>query len=122
MSVNDGENQPDNVNHSEDRHREYDTDKHTKAENDEACANIWALYVDEAERYDKRLVESWMSDMDSMLIFVSPFIDPLERSLPRFSPVSILPALRRFLSRAIRICSLTLQMWRSRSSHKSLSS
>jgi hypothetical protein len=32
---------------------------------------MWAFYVAEAEKYDKGLVESWKSDMDGMLIFVS---------------------------------------------------
>ncbi|KAJ7453760.1 hypothetical protein FB451DRAFT_1050045, partial [Mycena latifolia] len=30
---------------------------------------IWSVYVSEAEKYDKALVESWRSDMDGMLIF-----------------------------------------------------
>lgn len=38
--------------------------------NDDACEKLWSIYVGEAERYDRRLVESWMSDMDAMLIFV----------------------------------------------------
>ncbi|KAJ7445992.1 hypothetical protein B0H11DRAFT_1824621, partial [Mycena galericulata] len=43
---------------------------YSKAENDEACAKIWSIYVGEAERYDAALVESWRADMDGMLIFV----------------------------------------------------
>lgn len=31
---------------------------------------IWRLYGTESEKYDKALVDSWMSDTDSMLIFV----------------------------------------------------
>ncbi|KAJ7026609.1 hypothetical protein C8F04DRAFT_1296379, partial [Mycena alexandri] len=31
---------------------------------------MWALYVLEAEKYDKSLVESWKSDMEGILIFV----------------------------------------------------
>jgi hypothetical protein len=39
---------------------------------DEAAASpLWAVYVSEAEKYDKSLVESWKSDMEGMLIFVS---------------------------------------------------
>ncbi|KAJ7663731.1 hypothetical protein DFH06DRAFT_1041945, partial [Mycena polygramma] len=38
-----------------------------------AAANIWAIYVAEAEKYDKGLVESWRSDMDGMLIFAGLF-------------------------------------------------
>ncbi|KAJ7905231.1 hypothetical protein B0H13DRAFT_1551506, partial [Mycena leptocephala] len=37
-------------------------------------AKLWAIYVAEAEKYDKGLVESWKSDMDGMLIFVTPTI------------------------------------------------
>jgi hypothetical protein len=37
---------------------------------DAPAANLWAVYVAEAERYDKGLVESWKSDMEGMLIFV----------------------------------------------------
>jgi hypothetical protein len=35
-----------------------------------ATAKLWAVYVSEAEKYDKSLVESWKSDMEAMLIFV----------------------------------------------------
>lgn len=38
-----------------------------------ASAKIWAVYVAEAEKYDKALVESWKSNMEGMLIFVSLF-------------------------------------------------
>ncbi|KAJ7455591.1 hypothetical protein FB451DRAFT_1564985 [Mycena latifolia] len=34
-----------------------------------AAAKLWAVYVSEAEKYDKALVESWKSDMEGMLIF-----------------------------------------------------
>ncbi|KAJ7908962.1 hypothetical protein B0H13DRAFT_1554236, partial [Mycena leptocephala] len=36
-------------------------------------AKIWAVYISEAEKYDKGLVGSWKSDMEGMLIFVSAF-------------------------------------------------
>src|ERR1700761_5383355 len=36
-----------------------------------AASKLWAVYVSEAEKYDKSLVESWKSDMEGMLIFVS---------------------------------------------------
>jgi hypothetical protein len=36
-----------------------------------AASKIWAVYVSEAEKYDKSLVEGWKSDMEGMLIFVS---------------------------------------------------
>ncbi|KAJ7159529.1 hypothetical protein C8R46DRAFT_838908, partial [Mycena filopes] len=35
-------------------------------------AKLWAVYVSEANKYDKSLVESWRSDMEGMLIFVGP--------------------------------------------------
>ncbi|KAJ7644699.1 hypothetical protein FB45DRAFT_999654 [Roridomyces roridus] len=34
-----------------------------------AATKLWAVYVSEAEKYDKALVESWKSDMEGMLIF-----------------------------------------------------
>jgi hypothetical protein len=44
----------------------------TPATNDEAAAaKLWTVYISEAEKYDKSLVESWKSDMEGMLIFVS---------------------------------------------------
>ncbi|KAJ7143847.1 hypothetical protein C8R44DRAFT_915613, partial [Mycena epipterygia] len=43
--------------------------RYTEAESEAACAKLWAIYVGEAEKYDKRLVESWKGDMDGMLIF-----------------------------------------------------
>jgi hypothetical protein len=36
-----------------------------------AAAKLWAVYMSEAEKYDRALVESWKSDMDGLLIFVS---------------------------------------------------
>ncbi|KAJ6458835.1 hypothetical protein C8R47DRAFT_924563, partial [Mycena vitilis] len=33
----------------------------------------WAVYVSEAEKYDKALVESWKSDMEGLLIFAALF-------------------------------------------------
>ncbi|KAJ7486987.1 hypothetical protein FB451DRAFT_775679 [Mycena latifolia] len=38
-----------------------------------ATAKLWAVYVSEAEKYDKGLVESWKSDMEGMLIFAGLF-------------------------------------------------
>ncbi|KAJ6462592.1 hypothetical protein C8R45DRAFT_878699, partial [Mycena sanguinolenta] len=41
---------------------------------DEAgSSKLWAVYVSEAERYDRSLVESWKSDMESLLIFAALF-------------------------------------------------
>ncbi|KAJ7713009.1 hypothetical protein B0H16DRAFT_1247041, partial [Mycena metata] len=43
-------------------------------ESEEAAASkVWAVYVSEAEKYDKSLVESWKSDMEGMLIFAGLF-------------------------------------------------
>ncbi|KAF7341296.1 hypothetical protein MVEN_01865700 [Mycena venus] len=38
-----------------------------------AAAKLWAVYVGEAERYDKALVESWKSDMKGLIIFAALF-------------------------------------------------
>ncbi|KAJ7486953.1 hypothetical protein FB451DRAFT_1554099 [Mycena latifolia] len=38
-----------------------------------AGAKIWSVYISEAEKYDKALVESWKSDMEGMLIFAGLF-------------------------------------------------
>ncbi|KAJ7156316.1 hypothetical protein C8R46DRAFT_1004732 [Mycena filopes] len=38
-----------------------------------ATAKLWAVYVSEAEKYDKALVATWRSDMDGMLIFAGLF-------------------------------------------------
>jgi len=35
-----------------------------------ASAKLWAVYISEAEKYDKALVEGWKSDMEGLLIFV----------------------------------------------------
>ncbi|TDL15612.1 hypothetical protein BD410DRAFT_902506 [Rickenella mellea] len=36
-------------------------------------SNLWQLYVERAEKYDKDLVETWRDDMDSLLIFAALF-------------------------------------------------
>ncbi|KAJ7160616.1 hypothetical protein C8R43DRAFT_342200 [Mycena crocata] len=41
--------------------------------NEVAAAKLWAVYVSEAEKYDKGLVESWKSDMEGILIFAGLF-------------------------------------------------
>ncbi|KAJ7640183.1 hypothetical protein B0H17DRAFT_1216669 [Mycena rosella] len=38
-----------------------------------AGAKLWAVYISEAEKYDKALVESWKSDMEGLLIFAGLF-------------------------------------------------
>ncbi|KAJ7116864.1 hypothetical protein C8R44DRAFT_627483, partial [Mycena epipterygia] len=40
---------------------------------DSAAAKLWSVYVREAEKYDRALVESWKSDMEGMLIFAGLF-------------------------------------------------
>jgi hypothetical protein len=46
----------------------------TDATEEAAAAKLWAVYISEAEKYDKSLVESWKSDMEGLLIFVSVFL------------------------------------------------
>ncbi|KAJ7167004.1 hypothetical protein C8R46DRAFT_951640 [Mycena filopes] len=52
-----------------------DTEKgYLPSDADEAAgAKIWSVYISEAEKYDKALVESWKSDMEGMLIFAGLF-------------------------------------------------
>ncbi|KAJ7278892.1 hypothetical protein C8J57DRAFT_1027207, partial [Mycena rebaudengoi] len=38
-----------------------------------ATAKLWTVYISEAEKYDKALVESWRSNMSGMLIFAGLF-------------------------------------------------
>ncbi|KAJ7645934.1 hypothetical protein DFH06DRAFT_1300758 [Mycena polygramma] len=38
-----------------------------------ACAKIWSVYISEAEKYDKTLMESWRGDMEGQLIFAGLF-------------------------------------------------
>ncbi|KAJ7468145.1 hypothetical protein FB451DRAFT_1369166 [Mycena latifolia] len=40
---------------------------------DAAAGRLWSVYISEAEKYDKELVESWKSDMEGMLIFAGLF-------------------------------------------------
>ncbi|KAJ6537791.1 hypothetical protein B0H19DRAFT_1003529 [Mycena capillaripes] len=45
-----------------------------RADKDEwAATKLWAVYISEAEKYDKALVEGWKSDMDGLLIFAGLF-------------------------------------------------
>ncbi|KAJ7075554.1 hypothetical protein B0H15DRAFT_791717, partial [Mycena belliarum] len=46
---------------------------YSKAESKQASAKLWSIYVDEAQRYDTALVESWKADMEGMLIFSGLF-------------------------------------------------
>lgn len=43
------------------------------AADDAAAAKLWAVYIGEADKYDRALVESWRSDMEGLIIFVSVF-------------------------------------------------
>ncbi|KAK7013726.1 hypothetical protein R3P38DRAFT_3277568 [Favolaschia claudopus] len=40
---------------------------------DTAGVKLWSVYVSEAEKYDKVLVDSWKSDMEGLLIFAGLF-------------------------------------------------
>ncbi|KAJ6462168.1 hypothetical protein C8R45DRAFT_878787 [Mycena sanguinolenta] len=40
---------------------------------DAAAGRLWSVYISEAEKYDKDLVESWKNDMEGMLIFAGLF-------------------------------------------------
>ncbi|KAJ7046399.1 hypothetical protein C8F04DRAFT_1064159 [Mycena alexandri] len=40
---------------------------------DASASKVWAVYVSEAEKYDRSLVESWKSNMEGMLIFAGLF-------------------------------------------------
>ncbi|KAJ7609874.1 hypothetical protein FB45DRAFT_1010133 [Roridomyces roridus] len=46
---------------------------YSEADNEESCAKLWSIYVEEAERYDSALVESWRADMEGILIFSGLF-------------------------------------------------
>nr|GAT49479.1 predicted protein [Mycena chlorophos] len=50
---------------------EYTSDQDAAESN--GAAKLGSIYVKEAEKYDKSLVESWRSDMDGMLIFAGLF-------------------------------------------------
>ncbi|KAJ7890826.1 hypothetical protein B0H13DRAFT_1626173, partial [Mycena leptocephala] len=43
-----------------------------------ASAKLWAVYISEAEKYDKAMVERWRTDMEGLLIFVSASFDLLQ--------------------------------------------
>ncbi|KAJ7092275.1 hypothetical protein B0H15DRAFT_905651, partial [Mycena belliarum] len=46
---------------------------YSKAESEQTSAKLWSIYIDEAQRYDTALVESWKADMEGMLIFSGLF-------------------------------------------------
>jgi hypothetical protein len=43
---------------------------------------LWSLYLTEAEKQDKQLIDSWKGDTDGILVFVSPDLDHLVHNLP----------------------------------------
>ncbi|KAJ6517895.1 hypothetical protein C8R47DRAFT_466 [Mycena vitilis] len=59
--------------HPESQGLEWDSPPYSEAESRQASAKLWSIYVGEAERYDKALVESWKADMEGMLIFSGLF-------------------------------------------------
>ncbi|KAJ6465566.1 hypothetical protein C8R47DRAFT_48997 [Mycena vitilis] len=50
-----------------------DKPAYSETESRQASAKLWSIYIGEAERYDKALVESWKADMEGMLIFSGLF-------------------------------------------------
>ncbi|KAJ7476521.1 hypothetical protein FB451DRAFT_1557386 [Mycena latifolia] len=46
---------------------------HPAARDELAGAALWAVYISEAEKYDKALVDGWKSDMEGLLIFAGLF-------------------------------------------------
>ncbi|KAJ7921136.1 hypothetical protein B0H13DRAFT_1604796, partial [Mycena leptocephala] len=46
---------------------------YSEAESCQASAKLWTIYIAEAERYDRALVESWKADMEGILIFSGLF-------------------------------------------------
>ncbi|KAJ7453765.1 hypothetical protein FB451DRAFT_1280752 [Mycena latifolia] len=42
-------------------------------DNEAYSAKLWSVYVSEAEKYDRALVETWRSNMDGMLIYAGLF-------------------------------------------------
>ncbi|KAJ7624267.1 hypothetical protein DFH06DRAFT_1059126 [Mycena polygramma] len=55
------------------RQRREEQPPYSEAESRQASAKLWSIYIAEAERYDKALVESWKADMEGMLIFSGLF-------------------------------------------------
>ncbi|KAF7344906.1 hypothetical protein MVEN_01653000 [Mycena venus] len=48
-------------------------DDQAYASDEAAAAKLWSVYISEAEKYDRALVESWKSDMEGLLIFAGLF-------------------------------------------------
>ncbi|KAF7341288.1 hypothetical protein MVEN_01864900 [Mycena venus] len=93
-----------------------------------AAAKLWAVYISEAEKYDKGLVESWKSDMQGMLIFAGLFSASLTAfliesyktlnleasangsTLPIPSPASFIPTTTSVVCNALWFISLGLSL------------
>ncbi|KAJ6567988.1 hypothetical protein DFH09DRAFT_1155586, partial [Mycena vulgaris] len=64
-----------------------------------AAAKLWAVYVSEAEKYDKSLVESWKNDMERMLIKAGLFsasltvflVESYKTMLPDIGDTTVIP-------------------------------
>ncbi|KAJ7153324.1 hypothetical protein C8R46DRAFT_961664, partial [Mycena filopes] len=87
---------------------------YTAAESREATAKLWTIYVGEAERYDKALVESWKADMEGMLIFsglfsasLTAFIIESYRSLQQDPADSTVRLLARISDQLVALSSNT---------------
>ncbi|KAJ7078048.1 hypothetical protein B0H15DRAFT_789193, partial [Mycena belliarum] len=64
---------PANQNVFPQQYRDSDKITYSKAESEQTSAKLWSTYIDEAQRYDTALVESWKADMEGMLIFSGLF-------------------------------------------------
>ncbi|KAJ6597568.1 hypothetical protein DFH09DRAFT_1272236 [Mycena vulgaris] len=57
----------------DDSHSNSSGPKDTTHNDESAGAKIWTVYISEAEKYDKALVDRWRSDMEGILIFAGLF-------------------------------------------------
>ncbi|KAJ7094786.1 hypothetical protein C8R44DRAFT_684501 [Mycena epipterygia] len=60
---------PDDIEHG----KEPDKPEKSELGDELGSTKLWTVYISEAEKYDKALVESWRSDMNGMLIFAGLF-------------------------------------------------
>ncbi|KAJ6498205.1 hypothetical protein DFH09DRAFT_1204352 [Mycena vulgaris] len=54
-------------------HSRFSDIRDSDAGDESAGAKLWMVYISEAEKYDKALVEGWKSDMEGLLIFAGLF-------------------------------------------------
>ncbi|KAJ6471613.1 hypothetical protein C8R47DRAFT_1077260 [Mycena vitilis] len=81
----------------------HETPKYSEAESRQASANLWSIYISEAERYDRALVESWKADMEGMLIFVRALVSRLRNPADLISQSGLFSAsLTAFLVESYR--------------------